>query len=41
MATGLHVSFDQPQQALTPGQFIALYDGERCLGGGAIAATVA
>lgn len=40
-ATGLHVSFDQPQQALTPGQFIALYDGERCLGGAAIAETAA
>jgi tRNA-uridine 2-sulfurtransferase len=39
--SGLHISFEQPQQALTPGQFIALYDGERCLGGAAIAATAA
>ena len=29
---GLHVKFDQPQRAITPGQFVALYDGDRCLG---------
>ncbi|MGH8453375.1 MAG: tRNA 2-thiouridine(34) synthase MnmA, partial [Nevskiales bacterium] len=38
---GLAVTFDQPQQAITPGQFIALYLDERCLGGGAIAETAA
>lgn len=29
---GLQVKFDQPQRAITPGQFVALYDGDRCLG---------
>jgi tRNA-specific 2-thiouridylase len=33
---GLEVTFDQPQQAITPGQFVALYLGERCLGGAVI-----
>lgn len=33
---GLAVHFDQPQQAITPGQFVALYLGERCLGGAVI-----
>jgi tRNA-specific 2-thiouridylase len=28
------VLFDQPQRALTPGQVLALYDGERLIGGG-------
>ena len=28
------ILFDQPQRALTPGQVLALYDGERLLGGG-------
>jgi tRNA-specific 2-thiouridylase len=31
-----HVSFDQPQRAVTPGQSIAFYDGEVCLGGAVI-----
>jgi tRNA-specific 2-thiouridylase len=35
----LEVQFDQPQRAVTPGQFAVLYDGERCLGGGLIEAT--
>lgn len=35
---GLHVRFDEPQRAVTPGQSVALYDGERCLGGAVITA---
>jgi len=33
---GVHVSFDKPQRAVTPGQWVVLYDGETCLGGGPI-----
>ncbi len=29
-----HIKFDQPQRALASGQIMALYDGERLLGGG-------
>ena len=37
--SGYSVSFDQDQRAVTPGQWVCLYDGERCLGGGIISAT--
>lgn len=33
----LHVEFMENQRAVTPGQFVALYDGEACLGGATIA----
>jgi len=33
------VQFDEPQRAVTPGQSIVFYDGERCLGGGIIETT--
>lgn len=36
-ANGLDVEFDRPQRAVTPGQYVVLYDGERCLGGATIA----
>ncbi|MEO5829376.1 MAG: tRNA 2-thiouridine(34) synthase MnmA [Rhodanobacter sp.] len=37
--SGLEVSFDDAQRAVTPGQSVVLYDGEVCLGGAVIAAT--
>lgn len=38
---GLLVRFDQPQRTPTPGQYVVLYDGEECLGGGVILDDVA
>jgi len=32
--------FDEQQRSPTPGQFIVLYDGDRCLGGATIEAAV-
>ncbi|HEY0310723.1 MAG TPA: aminomethyltransferase beta-barrel domain-containing protein, partial [Luteimonas sp.] len=35
----LRAHFPRAQRAVTPGQSLVLYDGERCLGGAVIAAT--
>ena len=36
---GCRVTFVQPERAVTPGQWVVLYDGEVCLGGGPIDST--
>ena len=36
---GCTIDFEQPQRAVTPGQWAVLYDGAVCLGGGPIAET--
>ena len=38
---GLRATFDAPQFAPTPGQYLVLYDGDVCLGGAVIAANFA
>jgi len=32
----VHIEFEQPQRAATPGQFAVLYEGGRCLGGAVV-----
>lgn len=33
----MHIRFESPQRAVTPGQYAVAYESERCLGGGVIA----
>ena len=32
----MHIMFEEPQRAVTPGQYAVAYEGERCLGGAVI-----
>ncbi|MBQ6622830.1 MAG: tRNA 2-thiouridine(34) synthase MnmA [Mogibacterium sp.] len=34
--TRVHITFDEPQRAITPGQTVVLYDGDLVVGGGTI-----
>ena len=36
---GVHIRFERPQRAVTPGQYAVVYAGTRCLGGAVIAHT--
>jgi tRNA-specific 2-thiouridylase len=36
LTSKVHISFDSPQSAITQGQFVVLYQGDQCLGGGII-----
>ena len=38
LGSKIRVQFHEPERALTPGQYVVLYQGEVCLGGGVIAA---
>jgi tRNA-specific 2-thiouridylase len=38
--TQVEVAFDLPQRAVTPGQYIAFYNGTQCLGGAQIESTM-
>jgi tRNA-specific 2-thiouridylase len=39
--SSFEAKFDEPQRSPTPGQFIVLYEGDRCLGGATIEAATA
>ncbi|HSV77543.1 MAG TPA: aminomethyltransferase beta-barrel domain-containing protein, partial [Bacteroidales bacterium] len=36
-SNGLYIIFDKPQKAIAPGQFVAWYNQEECIGSGVIA----